>query len=468
MRNHFSRKEFRIYLSILGSILGSALGFLTLRAIQYFQNLLLQPRLAPKPLPEILQDQTNLEERAIEIANQNLHAGIEPRLLPDGQVKLILCAGLRNFREPWARDFGFASFGLLALGEYQVTRQTLEAFLTNQRSNGQFPVKVHATNVIDRYLHSLFRRQQPNLTPIRPKYITAHNTVSLDGNALLVIAALNYAEHSGDQEFVRDHWEQLVRAITWLEEHTVENDGLLEQGSFADWADSIARQGRVLYTNLLYWKALSEMGRTARLLDYPHEQARFKPHAERIKQAINAYFWRQDLGYYVTSQIFDNLSSAGNLLAIAWDLTTPEQANSILDKMQAFKMAEPVPTRTVQRAYPSKYIAIENRLGGLSSYHTDAAWLWIGAWHVIACLKTGRVDLARDLFRRMACVIARDGEVHEVYAPDGQYLSTFWYTSEAPLTWSAGMVIYAWDFLEKTNRIALKTNALDDSLKKGA
>ena len=81
MRNHFSRKEFRIYLSILGSILGSALGFLTLRAIQYFQNLLLQPRLAPKPLPEILQDQTNLEERAIEIANQNLHAGIEPRLL---------------------------------------------------------------------------------------------------------------------------------------------------------------------------------------------------------------------------------------------------------------------------------------------------------------------------------------------------------------------------------------------------
>ena len=104
----------------------------------------------------------------------------------------------------------------------------------------------------------------------------------------------------------------------------------------------------------------------------------------------------------------------------------------------------------------------------MRSYHTDAAWLWIGAWHVIACLHTGRIDLARDLFWRMARVIARDGEVHEVYAPDGQFLSTFWYTSEAPLTWSAGMVVYAWDFLTKTNRKALETNALDDSLREGA
>jgi hypothetical protein len=43
----------------------------------------------------------------------------------------------------------------------------------------------------------------------------------------------------------------------------------------------------------------------------------------------------------------------------------------------------------------------------------------------------------------MAEVIVREGAVHEVYAPNGQYLSTFWYTSEAPLTWSAGLFIYA-------------------------
>jgi hypothetical protein len=76
-------------------------------------------------------------------------------------------------------------------------REGLEAFLSNQRFTGQFPVKIHSTNIVDRYLHSFLKREQPNQTPIKPKYITAHNTISLDGNALLVIAALNYAGSTG-------------------------------------------------------------------------------------------------------------------------------------------------------------------------------------------------------------------------------------------------------------------------------
>jgi hypothetical protein len=54
-----------------------------------------------------------------------------------------------------------------------------------------------------------------------------------------------------------------------------------------------------------------------------------------------------------------------------------------------------------------------------------------------------RLEEAEALLYRISKVIVRDGGVHEVYAPDGHYLSTFWYTSEAPLTWSAGMVVYA-------------------------
>jgi hypothetical protein len=30
-----------------------------------------------------------------------------------------------------------------------------------------------------------------------------------------------------------------------------------------------------------------------------------------------------------------------------------------------------------------------------------------------------------------------------VYDRNGNYLSTFWYTSEAPLTWSASVVVHA-------------------------
>ena len=427
------------------SIFGAVLGYFFWKTISYGQRLFRQPYLLPVVASkQIIENPEALETKAALIAEENLRAGIEKRRLLNGQQKFVLCAGLRNFREPWARDFGFASLGLAELNEFQVIKEGLEVFLIHQRPNGQFPVKVHSTSVLDRYLHSLFKREQPNQFPIKPKYITAHNTISLDGNALLVIAALNYAGRANDYDFVKTHWPALTRAIIWLEEHALESDGLLHQAPFADWADSIARRGRVLYTNVLYWKALRDLAEAAAMVGSAEEQAYFAAKARHLKISINDHFWRADLGYYVTNYIFDNLSSSGNLLAIAFDLTTPEQAHSILDKMREFNMANPVPTQVVHRAYPRKFIALENRLGGLPDYHTSNAWLWLGAWHVIGLARMDRVAEAETLLYRMARVIVRDGAVHEVYTLGGQYLSTFWYTSEAPLTWSAGMVVHAY------------------------
>ena len=425
------------------SVIAGLLGVIFWHFVKYWHRLFKQPFLAPSLLPQEINLHQTVEAKALLIAAANLRAGIEIRRLPDGQEKLILCAGLRNFREPWARDLGFASFGLIELEEFQAAKEAFEVFLINQRPSGQFPVKVHATNFIDRYLHSLFKREQPHLTPIRPRYTTAHNTISLDGNALLVIAILNYAIRAGDLDFIEQHWSALTRAIIWLERHALEDDGLLHQAAFADWADSIARRGRVLYTNVLYWKALEELARAALLYGQTEERNYFKAKARQLKASINHHFWRPDLGYYVTNQVFDNLSSGGNLLAIAWGLTTPEQAHAILDNMNQFNMANPVPTRVVQRAYPRQYIALENRLGGIPHYHTSASWLWLGAWHVIALARMRRMTEAEMLLYRISKVIVRDGTVHEVYGPDGHYLSTFWYTSEAPLTWSAGMVVHA-------------------------
>jgi len=349
----------------LWSALATVFGISFWKVFSYGRRLLKQPKLAVRENTLRDVDQSTVRSWAMQIASSNLRAGIEQRRLPDGQKKLVLCAGVRNFREPWARDFGFASFGLLELGEYTVVRESLEVFLLNQKPSGQFPVKIHSTNFLDRYLHSLLGREQPIDAPIRPKYITAHNTVSLDGNALLIIALLNYAQRSDDHKFAKQHWRALKQAVAWLENYAPDHDGLLHQSPFADWADSVARAGRVLYTNVLYWKALNDLADAAAHYGFENDRRTFETKAHHIKDAVNNYFWREDLGYYVTSQLCDNLSSSGNLLAVAWGMSSTRQAHSILDKMEAFKMADPVPTQVVHRAYPSKFIAIENRLGGI-------------------------------------------------------------------------------------------------------
>ena len=418
------------------------------RVQRYARRLLRQPLLqTPYLLINVITDQ-EIETHGYEIAVNNLRGGIETRHLANGEQKLVLCAGRRNFREPWARDFGFASYGLLSIAEYQVVRECLELFLHFQQASGQFPVKIHSTSVVDRYIHSLFQREQPIYKPLRPKYVTAHNTISLDGNCLLVIAVLRYARQTGDAAFVQTHWNALRRALTWLDAHVDPKDGLLQQAAFTDWADSVGRTGRVLYTNVLYWKALQEMAAFAAYHYLPEDQQCCIDQAEMVRRSLLDQFWREDLGYFVTSEQYDMLSSSGNLMAICWDLATPAQAHSILDKMNEFGMADPVPTQVTHQTYPDKLIAFENRFAGIPEYHTHAAWMWLGAWHIVALARMGRLAEAEALWQRTAQIIVRDGVVHEVYGRDGQYLSTFWYTSEAPLTWNAGMLVFAYHELE--------------------
>lgn len=435
----------------LGTLIAVLITALAWQIARFWHRLLRQPLLTPLIISS---DETAaFIDRACHIATHNVRGAIEERLLPNGSRKLILNAGWRNFREPWARDFGFASFGLLTLGEHRVARETLELFLQFQTREGQFPVKAHSTNIPERYLHSLFGRQQPNQAPLRPRYRTAHNTLSLDGNALMVIAALNYLRHVNDDDFCHQHWPALKRGLHWLEFQALEADGLLHQGAYTDWADSVKRSGVIHYTNVLYWKALHEFAIDAAKYGYKSDRDYFSAQADQLKLAINDHFWRDELGFYSTSEQFPHiLSSSGNLLAIAWGLASPEQAMAILDKMQALAMADPVPTKVTSQPYGSAFIAIENRLAGIPHYHTSAAWLWLGAWHVAALVRTGRLIEAQTLLERMSTVIVQDGTVHEVYGEDGRYLSTRWYTSEAPLTWSASLFINAYSLYQAAIR----------------
>jgi glycogen debranching enzyme len=443
MRRFLTSQQRRFAIKLLGIGLVVAIVYEMRLIAIYLRRVLRQPRLIDPRIIAKADTSEKIQECGYRIALANLQGGIETRHLADGREFSVLCAGIRNFREPWARDFGFASYGLLAAGQLDTAREGLELFFHLQRDTGQFPVKIHSTSIVDRYIHSLFDREQPIYNPIKPKYITAHNTISLDGNCLIVISAMRHATHTGDDSILEKNWQGLKQAIDWLNGHAAE-DGLLQQSAFTDWADSVGRTGRILYTNVLYWKALHELALAAKRLGYTDDHAFYSAKAQGIHDSVQDHFWRPDLGFFVTGEDYEILSSSGNTLAVAWGLANEEQSQIILDSMAEFKMADPVPTQVTHIPYPIGLIAIENRLGGIASYHTQAAWLWLGAWHIIALARSGRIDEAEELLQRAATAIVRDGVVHEVYGQDGSPLSTLWYTSEAPLTWNAGMLVYAY------------------------
>ena len=428
----------------------------SLLTFQYLFGILRRPRLSSKAILLGEEQFDDEEALAVFIVAESLRSGIQRRRLTTHGSKEVLHAGYRNFSESWARDFGFAAHGLLMLKQHNPVKETLEAFFHHQTPEGQLPVKLHSVDVVTRFLHSFFGREQPNEMMLKPKYLSGHGAPSLDGQALLVIAALAYCQETGNAGFLKLHWAELAAAMQWLATYRTGTgeDPLLHQGAFADWADSIARHGRVLYTNVVYWKALSEMAIAATQLDFHAEAIAYFSQAEKIVRAINRHFWRADLGYFVTSDELSQLSSDGNLLAIAWGLATSEQAENILRVMEQARMAEPVPTRVTYPSYPRHLIALENLLGGMANYHTDASWLWIGAWHVIALVKTGHMEEAQRVLGRILKVIVQDRQVNEVHAPNGKPLASMWYTPEAPLTWNAGMIIYACHLFENRRQEA--------------
>ena len=210
-----------------GALFGVLAGMGSLLTYQYFSGILRHPRLISK---ENLSNEDQFENRealAIFIAAENLRSAIQNCLLTNGLSKEVLNAGYRNFRESWARDFGFASYGLLVLEQYATVKDTLEAFFWHQTDEGQFPIKLHSINVLTRFFYSLFEREQPIQVMLKPKFISGHGTASLDGQALLVIAAQNYARQAEDFDFLRHHWSQLKLAIHWLHHHRRRSGGIL-------------------------------------------------------------------------------------------------------------------------------------------------------------------------------------------------------------------------------------------------
>ncbi len=300
-----------------GTLFGMLTGMASLLSFQYLSGILREPRLISKAVFSEEEKFENKEMLAVFIAAQNLRSGIQTRFLARGMSRTILHAGYRNFRESWARDFGFATYGMIAVEQFEAVRETLEAFFWYQKVEGQLPVKLHSMNVLTRFLHSRLGREQSTERTLRPKYISAHGAPSLDGQALLIIAALHYANEAEDADFLEEYWDQLTLAMKWLQGNQKGSDGiLLSQQAYADWADSVARRGCVLYTNVIYWKALSDMARTATSLNRNDDAVQYVAEAEGVSRALNERLWNPGLGYFTTSESSGTTQQRGQFAGI--------------------------------------------------------------------------------------------------------------------------------------------------------
>ncbi len=367
--------------------------------------------------------------------------------LRDNYGNLGIYAGPKNFREYWARDSFFASFGALALGDFEIVRKNLDLFTKYQKPNGHIPLRIeerfHGLALLGLYIphfqpDALYKPSQPWAGDV------------IDSNPLYLIILSEYILKSGDKDWAIKNQDSIMRAVTWIESKFNEKD-LVSEGYNAGWADFTFKRGNVLYTNILVLKAFSILCEAL-----PAEIAQYcSILTKRLRISINKYFWSKKRGFYIDHigkhgfkhRVF---ASDGNLLSIFFDYAKKSQGEKIMRFINIHNLNKiPVPIYFKGLEWRHKFL---NHLL-FSSYNTNFTFTWWGSISAVCRMKLGfKEEVINDLYK-LSNIIVKYGTVPEIVDPNGKLVKTVFYKTELKSAWAAGMFVYAYNYARDNNII---------------
>jgi len=362
-----------------------------------------------------------------------------------------ITAGTEHFSDVWARDGFFASLGSNKIGDYDISKTQLETFIRHQAQNGQIPLRVGDRFIALKFLGLHTKGEYPQYVQDKGK------NPALDPNCLFIIAAWDYVNAYGDWSFARTNKDAFISAINWFEQYDTNNNGLVEQEWNGDWADSLRKDGEVLYTNICYYKALNDVVGILEMLEQIEESTVEQEHlqkeiilytnkAEKVKESLNEDFYNGQ--YYIDGQKRDWLSTDGNILAILWGVANKEQAKSIIDTIESEGLTKYFSVQSNTPEIPISYVSPFIKFFGLKDYHRqNIIWPWMGAMYCLAKERT-YPDQGDMCISKISKVYNEDKIVYEVYDIQGEPLDKLFYNAERNFAWGAGLFIYAHEEIE--------------------
>jgi len=264
-------------------------------------------------------------------------------------------------------------------------------------------------------------------------------TNSYDGTAWWLIASLTIGRAEPELLAYENYAEGLEAAIYYLAHLANPQNGLITQDECLDWADAMPRHGYVLYTNVLWYKALElylaySEGADEVLRDYclklhaslntllwtqkqSHGNLNYFPQGKLLKDAqledqleyVNSQ--TQSLPYYLAAvgkNWFDwRCDVYGNILAILLGVADQPKTEKILDWFWRSGVTLPYPVKV---AYPPIYpgekdwrdYMFKRRQNFPWQYHNGAVWPYVGGFWVYLLVKLGYKKEAEEQLEKLA------------------------------------------------------------------
>ncbi|BCT93267.1 hypothetical protein LYSHEL_22910 [Lysobacter helvus] len=197
----------------------------------------------------------------------------------------------------------------------------------------------------------------------------------------------------GDPQFKDETWRALKNTLAQDDLYAWDPEMQLYRGetSFLDWREqnypawtakdtTWIAQSFALSTNVLHYEAL----RLAATMAPADEQASYADRAKRLRKAINARFWREDRGLYMSylgpwfhDAAVESYDLLGTSLAVTSGVAPPDRARRAIERYPVSAAGSPV----IWPQQPETAI-----------YHNRAIWPFVSAYALRAARTTGNTE----------------------------------------------------------------------------
>lgn len=252
------------------------------------------------------------------------------------------------------------------------------------------------------------------------KYVTEYASSDNWNNFWFIQLTASYLRHSGDTTFVKELYQFasvcLNRALL-----TLEKDSLMWSNR-PDWWDIGHDYGPKAYMTILAIKSLRDYIYISATLDSNQDKLeQFSATADAMQQALSTKLWDPQMGYLVSYHDDGSLDEhyyIGPLLAVGFDLLSPEQSQILLKTAQHKLLDDHV---GVYNAFPMDFDElinyfkfVGNEAGAKFDYFNGGVWSQGNAWYAMALIKNGyRAEAAKFIETTMS--------LHGIWAgPNGQ------------------------------------------------
>jgi hypothetical protein len=167
----------------------------------------------------------------------------------------------------------------------------------------------------------------------KPTYIAISKAIQTGPNIFWVMAAIDYASGSGDEDWLRGHYPQLKAATDWILNSYDPKRQLVNVGGPL-FIDVFIRQGYTLDSNAMLLHLLPIMASAAKFCGDAASESRYSNLANEIKRGINDGLWNGS-DHYITQRSSDwvrrdMVDYDGNYAAIAFGAVTNRQQISAM------------------------------------------------------------------------------------------------------------------------------------------